>query len=129
MENKRFIKRRAHANQRKLDCTLRQLTNGQLTAEQRWTIIHRLNIKKQYQLRLCVKPITVAELASVIDRSATLQILLGDPLSPADHEATAFLVKRNTTTTGVDTLYICLPGMEEGSECLLRRKNSAEVIC
>lgn len=115
MENRRFIRRQAHANQRKLDITLRQLTNGLLTAEQRHTIIHRLNIKKQYRLRLCVKPIRVSDLATVIDRSGTLQILLGDPLAPAEHEATAFLVKRSTTT-GIDTLYICLPGLEEETD-------------
>lgn len=79
MENKRFIRRQARANQRKLDITLRQLTNGLLTAEQRHTIIHRLNIKKQYRLRLCVKPIRISDLTAVIDQSGTLQILLGEP--------------------------------------------------
>lgn len=88
MENKRFIRRQARANQRKLDITLRQLTNGLLTAEQRHTIIHRLNIKKQYRLRLCVKPIRISDLTAVIDRSGTLQILLGDPLAACVHEAT-----------------------------------------
>ena len=87
MENKRFIRRQARANQRKLDITLRQLTNGLLTAEQRHTIIHRLNIKKQYRLRLCVKPIRISDLTAVIDRSGTLQILLGDPLAACVHEA------------------------------------------
>ena len=87
MENKRFIRRQARANQRKLDITLRQLTNGLLTAEQRHTIIHRLNIKKQYRLRLCVKPIRISDLAAVIDQSGTLQILLGDPLAACVHEA------------------------------------------
>ena len=104
MENKRFIRRQARANQRKLDITLRQLTNGLLTAEQRYAIIHRLNIKKQYRLRLCVKPIRISDLAAVIDQSGTLQILLGDPLAACVHEATAFLVKCSTTTDGVDTL-------------------------
>ena len=75
LENKRFIRRQARANQRKLDITLRQLTNGLLTAEQRYAIIHRLNIKKQYRLRLCVKPIRISDLAAVIDQSGTLQIL------------------------------------------------------
>lgn len=116
LENKRFIRRQARANQRKLDSTLRQLTNGLLTAQQRHTIIHRLNIKKQYRLRLCVKPIRVSDLAAVIDRSGTLQILLGDPLAARVHEATAFLVKRSTTSGGVDTLYICLPGLEEETD-------------
>ncbi len=116
LENKRFIRRQARANQRKLDITLRQLTNGLLTAEQRHTIIHRLNIKKQYRLRLCVKPIRISDLTAVIDRSGTLQILLGDPLAACVHEATAFLVKCSTTTGGVDTLYICLPGLEEETD-------------
>ena len=116
LENRQFIKRPAHANQRKLDNTLRQLTKGQLSSEQRHTIIHRLNIKKQYQLQLCVEPLRVSDLASVIDRSGTLQILLGDPLAPYAHEATAFLVQRRKTSTGVDTLYVCLPGLEEESD-------------
>ena len=116
MENKRFIRRQARANQRKLDITLRQLTNGLLTAEQRHTIIHRLNIKKQYRLRLCVKPIRISDLTAVIDRSGTLQILVGDPLAACVHEATAFLVKCSTTTGGVDALYICLPGLEEETD-------------
>ena len=116
LENKRFIRRQARANQRKLDITLRQLTNGLLTAEQRYAIIHRLNIKKQYRLRLCVKPIRISDLAAVIDQSGTLQILLGDPLAACVHEATAFLVKCSTTTGGVDTLYICLPGLEEETD-------------
>ena len=102
MENKRFIRRQARANQRKLDITLRQLTNGLLTAEHR--------------LRLCVKPIRISDLAAVIDQSGTLQILLGDPLAACVHEATAFLVKCSTTTGGVDTLYICLPGLEEETD-------------
>ena len=113
MENKRFIRRQARANQRKLDITLRQLTNGLLTAEQRHTIIHRLNINR---LRLCVKPIRISDLTAVIDRSGTLQILLGDPLAACVHEATAFLVKCSTTTGGVDTLYICLPRLEEETD-------------
>ena len=29
---------------------------------------------------------------------------------------TAFLVKCSTTTDGVDTLYICLPGLEEETD-------------
>ena len=116
MENKRFIRRQARANQRKLDITLRQLTNGLLTAEQRHTIIHRLNIKKQYRLRLCVKPIRISDLTAVIDQSGTLQILLGDPLVACVHEATAFLVTCSTTTGGVDTLYICLPRLEEETD-------------
>lgn len=115
MENKRFLRRKARANQRKLDNTLRQLTNGLLTAEQRRTIIHRLNIKKQYQLRLCVRPIRISDLAAVIDRSGTVEILLGNPLAANVHEATAFLVERNKTT-GCDTLYICLPGPEEETD-------------
>ena len=88
----------------------RARTSGSWTSHcARYAIIHRLNIKKQYRLRLCVKPIRISDLTAVIDRSGTLQILLGDPLAACVHEATAFLVKCSTTTGGVDTLYICLP--------------------
>lgn len=41
---------------------------------------------------------------------------VGDPLAACVHEATAFLVKCSTTTGGVDTLYICLPGLEEETD-------------
>lgn len=129
MKNRVFQARSETDNRRKLDVTLRKLTDDRLTVEQRGQIGRELVEGRQYAFQICQDPgVFCREVnpKNARDGQTIIRTLFGD-LEYLSEMPAAILVRRLSPEERSSTVYIYLPTKKEERRDVPRKEETAEL--